>query len=120
LAILTKKPPLQSSSERKWWEHVHLCYKNTPAQYKDAFPWLKEVDSLALANAQLNLEKAYKNFYGLSLFVVFDLIVKHLVVDKSSTAESFSKKQLLLWRGIESILISFEFHSYWFTTSIRS
>jgi putative transposase len=37
--------------------------KNTPAQYKAEFPWLKEVDSLALANAQMNLEKAYKNFF---------------------------------------------------------
>lgn len=37
--------------------------KNTPAQYKNDFPWLKEVDSLALANAQLNLDKAYKNFF---------------------------------------------------------
>ena len=37
--------------------------KNTPAKYKDEFPWLKEVDSLALANAQINLEKAYKNFF---------------------------------------------------------
>lgn len=35
----------------------------TPAQYKEAFPFLKEVDSLALANAQMNLEKAYKNFF---------------------------------------------------------
>ena len=26
---------------------------NTPAQYKEEFPWLKEVDSLALANAQI-------------------------------------------------------------------
>ena len=36
---------------------------NTPAQYKKDFPWLKEVDSLALANTQLNLQKAYKNFF---------------------------------------------------------
>lgn len=36
---------------------------NTPAQYKREFEWLKEVDSLALANAQLNLDKAYKNFF---------------------------------------------------------
>ena len=36
---------------------------NTPAQYKEEFPWLKEVDSLALANAQLNLNKAYNNFW---------------------------------------------------------
>jgi putative transposase len=35
----------------------------TPAQYKKDFPFLKEVDSLALANAQLNLDKAYKNFF---------------------------------------------------------
>ena len=37
--------------------------KNTPAQYKKEFPWLKEVDSLALANVQLNLNKAYKSFF---------------------------------------------------------
>ena len=35
----------------------------TPAQYKEEYPWLKEVDSLALANAQINLDKAYKNFF---------------------------------------------------------
>ena len=37
--------------------------KTTPAQYKKEYSFLKEVDSLALANAQLNLEKAYKNFF---------------------------------------------------------
>ena len=36
---------------------------NTPAQYKKEFPWLKEVDSLALANAQINLQTAYNNFF---------------------------------------------------------
>ena len=36
---------------------------NTPAQYKKEHTWLKEVDSLALANAQMNLNKAYKNFF---------------------------------------------------------
>jgi len=35
----------------------------TPAKYKLEFPFLKEVDSLALANAQMNLEVAYKNFF---------------------------------------------------------
>lgn len=29
----------------------------TPAKYKEEFPFLKEVDSLALANAQLHLDK---------------------------------------------------------------
>ena len=37
---------------------------NTPAQYKAEFEWLKEVDSLALANAQMNLQKAYNNFFS--------------------------------------------------------
>ena len=37
---------------------------NTPAQYKEEFPWLKEVDSLALANAQMNLNKAYSHFWN--------------------------------------------------------
>ncbi|ADC52007.1 MULTISPECIES: RNA-guided endonuclease TnpB family protein [Alkalihalophilus] len=35
----------------------------TPAKYKREFEWLKEVDSLSLANAQLNLDKAYKAFF---------------------------------------------------------
>ena len=35
----------------------------TPAQYKDKYPHLREVDSLALANVQLNLQAAYNNFF---------------------------------------------------------
>jgi len=35
----------------------------TPAKYKSEFEWLREVDSLALANAQINLQKAYTNFF---------------------------------------------------------
>lgn len=34
-----------------------------PASYKEQYAWLKEVDSLALANAQLNLNAAYRNFF---------------------------------------------------------
>lgn len=37
--------------------------KPTPAQYKAEFPWLKEVDSMALCNAQLQVQAAYKNFF---------------------------------------------------------
>lgn len=33
----------------------------TPAQYKDEFEWLREVDSLALCNAQVNLKRAFEN-----------------------------------------------------------
>lgn len=35
----------------------------TPAMYKDAYPFLREVDSLALANVQMHLQAAYKNFF---------------------------------------------------------
>ncbi|SHJ03419.1 helix-turn-helix domain-containing protein, partial [Desulfosporosinus lacus] len=45
------------------YEQTHEMLKNTPAQYKDEFPWLKEVDSLALANAQLDLQAAYGHFF---------------------------------------------------------
>ena len=45
------------------YEETGKSLANTPAQYKNEFEWLKEVDSLALANAQLNLNTAYKNFF---------------------------------------------------------
>lgn len=45
------------------YEKTGEALKNTPAQYKKDFPWLKDVDSLALANVQLNLNKAYKSFF---------------------------------------------------------
>lgn len=35
----------------------------TPAQYKDRFPFLREVDSLALCGAQMHLFAAYRNFF---------------------------------------------------------
>lgn len=39
--------------------------QTTPAQYKkqEEYKYLKEVDSLALANVQLHLQTAYKNFF---------------------------------------------------------
>ena len=45
------------------YEKTGESLRNTPAQYKDEFPWLREVDSLALCNVQLNLNAAYKNFF---------------------------------------------------------
>lgn len=38
----------------------------TPAQYKDECPYLREVDSLALANVQLNLQAAFRNAFSKS------------------------------------------------------
>jgi len=37
--------------------------QTTPAKYKQQYPFLKEVDSLALANTQLQLEKAFRDHF---------------------------------------------------------
>ena len=71
-------------------EYYHQTQKklnNTPAQYKTEFEWLKEVDSLALANAQMNLQDAYNNFFrdkkvGFPKFK-----------SKKSSKRSYSKRQ---------------------------
>lgn len=47
----------------KYYEETGKKLNNTPAQYKKEFEWLKEVDSLSLANAQMNLQTAYNNFF---------------------------------------------------------
>ena len=36
----------------------------TPAKYKKEYPYLKEVDSLALANAQMNLQGAFRSHFS--------------------------------------------------------
>ncbi|MDD2496508.1 MAG: helix-turn-helix domain-containing protein, partial [Tissierellia bacterium] len=51
------------SEKIEYYKETKKMLKNTPAQYKEEHEWLKEVDSLALANAQLHLETAYKNFF---------------------------------------------------------
>lgn len=51
------------SDKIKHYGETKQKLNNTPAQYKKEFGWLKEVDSLALANAQMNLQKAYDNFF---------------------------------------------------------
>ena len=47
-------------------EYYHQTKKmlyNTPAQYKDSYSFLREVDSLALGNVKVNLETAYERFF---------------------------------------------------------
>ena len=38
----------------------------TPAKYKEEYPYLKEVDSLALANKQMDLQAAFRNTFSKS------------------------------------------------------
>lgn len=52
------------SDKINYYNKTKQKLNNTPAQYKKEFEWLKEVDSLALANAQMNLQTAYNNFFN--------------------------------------------------------
>ena len=45
------------------YENNKTFGQQTPAMYKEAYPYLKEVDSLALANVQLHLQQAIKNCF---------------------------------------------------------
>ena len=47
-------------TDRLTGEYMGEAVRPMPAKYKKEFPWLKEVDSLALTNVQLDLEIAYK------------------------------------------------------------
>ncbi len=51
------------TDKKDWYEKHHEMLRTTPAQYKKKYEWLKEVDSLALANVQLHLEAAYRKFF---------------------------------------------------------
>lgn len=46
-----------------YYEQIGKMLYNTPAQYKAEHPYLKEVDSSALANVQLDLQQAYLSFF---------------------------------------------------------
>ena len=46
-----------------YYKETKQMLYNTPAQYKEEFEWLQEVDSLALSNAQVNLQRAFNNFF---------------------------------------------------------
>lgn len=46
-----------------YYEQNKKKLQTTPAMYKEMYPYLKEIDSLALVNERLNLQKAYKNFF---------------------------------------------------------
>lgn len=52
------------SDKIEYYKETKQKLNNYPAQYKTEFPWLKEVDSYALSNAQMNLQKAYNNFFN--------------------------------------------------------
>ncbi|TDW24862.1 putative transposase [Breznakia blatticola] len=51
------------NSYKQYHEDATPIKETTPAMYKKDYPYLKEVDSLALANEQMHLRRAFTNFY---------------------------------------------------------
>lgn len=54
---------LMLSDKISHYKEYGVSLSVTPAKYKSDYPYLSEVDSLALANVQINLQKAYTNFF---------------------------------------------------------
>ena len=52
------------SDKIKHYKATGKSLKKEVSEYKAIYPFLCEVDSLALANAKVNLETAYKNFFA--------------------------------------------------------
>jgi len=51
------------SDKIEHYEKTGKMLRCWPSQYKEQFPWLREVDSLALVGAYNSLESAYRNFF---------------------------------------------------------
>ena len=54
---------LMLADRNNYYKETGKILRPTPAQYKKEYPFLKEVDSLALANVQMQLNRAFKNFF---------------------------------------------------------
>ena len=54
---------LMLTDKINYYKETKQTLQTTPAKYKEEYDYLKEVDSLALANVQLHLQTAYKNFF---------------------------------------------------------
>ena len=54
---------LMLSDKIAYYRSTGKSLMTTPAMYKKEYPYLKEADSLALANVQTNLQDAYTNFF---------------------------------------------------------
>ena len=82
------------------YNEMGIVVKNTPADYKDLdeCAWLKSVDSYALCNVQLNLEKAYSDFLsGKAGFPRFKK--KHICRASYTTNKDKRSNNILLSNG---------------------
>ena len=51
------------ADKKDYYEKEKKNLQITPATYKEEFPWLKDMDSYALCNEQMNLQTAFTNFF---------------------------------------------------------
>lgn len=51
------------ADKNNYYKETGQNLKKEVSEYKPFYEWLKEVDSLALANAKVNLDAAFKNFF---------------------------------------------------------
>lgn len=76
------------SDKKDYYEKNKQSLITYPSKYKEEFPLLKEVDSLALCNAQFDLNSAYNNFFreikkgnriqGFSKSILISFISNHI------------------------------------------
>ena len=63
---------LMLADKNQYYQANQKSLNVTPAKYKPQYPYLKEIDSLALANVQLHLDSAFSRFFDqLGKFPVF-------------------------------------------------
>lgn len=55
---------LMLADKIEYYKSEKKMLSTTPAQYKKDYPYLKEVDSLALANVQMHLQSAFRKFFS--------------------------------------------------------
>ena len=55
---------LMLSDKINYYQNNKTNYKTLVSDYKKRYPYLKDIDSLALANVKLNLDQAYNNFFS--------------------------------------------------------
>ena len=73
-----------------YYQKEKKMLRNTPAGYKKEYPWLKEVDSLALANAQLHLPKMSVIRIKLHRQIPSDWKLKSVTVSREPSGKYFA------------------------------
>ena len=75
-----------------YYKETGYTLKKEVSEYKKDFPFLKEVDGLALSNAKLNLEQAFSNFFDKKLKAKYPRFHKKGKNDTYTTNRVVDKK----------------------------